>query len=208
MSTERAQYRNPYENRWRWWYPAISDWMIRNPSGKILDCAAELKKHANTISMIITTDMFKEFHAQRQREWQQVHDFGIKQKLTAVAENSLDIMLEQMNKQKDKVPMKMAVEFATSALDRLGYLPSSQGPAVQVNIDSRQQNNTVVLQGVSATELEEARMAMRHAEEMRRGQSMVQVPGPQENEADLLADLVVEAEPGGLVTTVEEETPE
>src|SRR5678815_4847907 len=39
---------NPYEGRWRWWYSAISDWMLRNPGGTMADCAAELGRGAST----------------------------------------------------------------------------------------------------------------------------------------------------------------
>jgi hypothetical protein len=221
MATEAAYSSNPYENRWRWWYTAISDWMIRNPGKHMKDCAAELQKHPNTISMITNTDMFREYHSQRQAEWRERHDFGLRQKLTMVADKSLDILLDQLDKKQDQIPIGMVKSTVTDALDRLGYLPSAQsGPAVNVNIDNSQKAVTVQ---VSANDLAEARMAMRQAEESRRGSSL----GPpanslpthmQQQAPDLLEELGnpaadaaaesprVEAEPDqGLVIPVEEE---
>lgn len=177
MSDYAPQYRhggsgrsspNPYENRWRPWYPAVSDWIVRNPSGTQKQMAAELGKSVHTISAIMQTDIFKEFHAQRMAEWRQRHDDAVRHRLLSIADQSLDILAEQMEKKRDQIPMAMVQEVAMSALDRLGYSP--QSAAVQVNVDNR--NQSVVIQGVSATELEEARMAMRLAEAANRGSSL------------------------------------
>lgn len=159
--------RNPYEARWRWWYSSIADIMIRDPSTKIQDIAAELAKSPNTISMIVNTDLFQEYLSRRKEQWRKEHDFAILSKVTRVAELSLDSVAEQFIKKKDQVPLGMAVEAMTSALDRLGYGPK-QTPtvAVQVN-DNSSRVQTVVVQGVGASALEEARAALRLAESKR-----------------------------------------
>jgi hypothetical protein len=110
--------------------------------------------------------MFREFHAQRRNQWRENHDFTIVSKITQVASKSLDLILDKMEKQADKIPMQLVTEIATASLDRLGYAP--QGPGigvpVQVNIDNRQQTVAVP---VTAAALEEARDALRAAERKR-----------------------------------------
>lgn len=151
---------NPYQGRWRWWYPGIADWMIRNPDGTLQDCATYLKRSYSTISLITRTDMFQEYLAQRRAQWQQEHDFSIVSKLTKVAEKSLDLLFEKMEKQADKIPMKLVTETATSALDRLGYAPKT-GAAVNVNVNTGVQQ---VMMPISEAALLEAREAIRAAE--------------------------------------------
>jgi uncharacterized protein len=153
--------KNPYQGRWRWWYPGIADWIIRNPEGKLQDCALELQKAYTTIAFIVRTDLFQEYLAQRRQQWQKDHDFTIVAKVTRVAERSLDLLLDKMEKQADKIPMQLVTEVATSALDRLGYGPKTSGAAVNVNVNNGQQ---VVMMPISAAALEEARDAIREAE--------------------------------------------
>lgn len=164
---QRRTQRNPYEGRWNWWYSAIADIMIRSPTTSIVEIAKELDKATNTISMIINTDLFKDYLARRKDQWRQDHDFKVLSKLTEVAELSLDSVAEQFRKKKDQVPLAIAVETMTSTLDRLGYGVKTQ-PQVAVNVNQNDnRTQTVVVQGVSATALEEARAALRLAESKR-----------------------------------------
>jgi hypothetical protein len=163
---QMSRQRNPYEGRWNWWYSSIADIMIRDPSIKMVDIALELNKAANTISMIVNTDMFQEYLARRKEAWRKEHDFTILSKVTRVAELSLDSVAEQLAKKKDQVPLPVAVEAMNSALDRLGYSPKTS-PTVSVQVDNSSRSQTVVVQGVSASALEEARAALRVAESKR-----------------------------------------
>lgn len=177
---------NPYEKRWRWWYSAIADWMIRNPGGSMQDCARDLDRGYNTILMITNTDMFRDYLNTRKAEWRAAHDFGIVDKLTRVAEGSLDLILDNMKKKGDQIPMKMLNEIATGTLDRLGYAPAST-PAVQVNVDQRDQRKQVlVTTPVSPAALEEARDALRLAEQRRAALTIDLEPSPRgvEKEAE------------------------
>jgi hypothetical protein len=179
--------KNPFEGRWRWWYSAIADWMIRNPGGKISDCAIELKKGSNTISAIINTDMFQTYYVRRREEWQREHDYILRQKLTGVAISALDSVQENFTKKGDQVPMKLAAEIVTSSLDRLGFAPKN-GPSVAV--DLRTQNNVVQLNSsVTPQILEEARMALRMVEQSR-------IIGPGATEVQQLSSAIeAEVEP-------------
>jgi len=159
--------KNPYEGRWRWWYEGIADWMIAHPGGRLQDCARDLNKNSSTISMIINSDVFRDYLAKRRAEWRERHDFALTSKTTKVAEAALDCLLVQLEKKKDQVPINTISEIATSALDRLGYSPQkTQAPSVQVNV---QQNNDakVIHAAVSPEALQEAREALRIAERNR-----------------------------------------
>lgn len=186
---------NPYEGRWRWWYSSIADWMIRNPGGHLKDCAAELRKSENTIYYITSTDLFKDYFAQRRAEWQKDHDFTIRSRLTDVAEKALDAISEKLDKQRDKVELPLLTELLTSSLDRLGFAPAT-GPMVQVN-QYNQDNSQKVVQlpgSVTATALDEARMALRAAQSQRLSPSPQSVLGAGKG-AEPPLTLELEAEP-------------
>lgn len=167
---QMAKQQNPYQGRWNWWYGAIADVMIEEPGLKVEEIAARLNKHAKTISLIMRTDLFQEFLAQRRAEYRAGHDFALQHGLTKVAKLALEAAAEHLEKKKDQVPLATSIEAMNSALDRLGYAPKT-GPqvAVQVNNDNSSRTQTVLVEGVSASALEEARAALRLAE-TRRGQ--------------------------------------
>lgn len=146
----------------RWWYPAIADWMLRNPGGSMVQCAKDLDRSEGGLRMITSSDMFKEYLAQRRQEWQQAHDHSILDRVNRVAVKSLDLILDKMEKQGDKIPMQLTKDVAFSALDRLGYAPQS-GP--QVTVNTGEQKNVFV--AVTPDALEEARTALRMAEQRR-----------------------------------------
>lgn len=156
--------KNPYQDRWRPWYSSIADWMMRNPAGTAEQCAREIGRAVNTVRYIMATDMFRDYFARRREEWQRSHDWAILSKTTQVAERALDLMSEKLEKQGDKIPMNLVTEVAVSALDRLGYAPKST-PSVQVNVN--EDNRKVVMVPISTGALEEARDAIRQAEQAR-----------------------------------------
>lgn len=148
--------------RWMFYYPAIADWMLDHPGGRLSDCAAHMNRTPQTISHIINSDMFQEYFRKRREQWTKDHDHAIVGKTTQVAEAALDLMLEKLEKQGDKIPMQLVTEVATSTLDRLGYGPK-KGPEVQVNVDNSDKRQ-VVINSVTIEALAEAREALRIAE--------------------------------------------
>lgn len=156
---------NPANNRFRWWYPAIADWMLRNPGKPLMECAKELGKHANTIYMITSADMFKTYFAERQKDWVTRHDAALREKTMRVAEGALDALAVAVEKKKDQIPVATLTTIATSALDRLGYSPNKAAPAIgAVNV---QQNSGPTFVTVDASALLEAQAAIRAAEKRR-----------------------------------------
>jgi hypothetical protein len=137
--------------------------MLQNPGGSLKDCATALGKHHQTIVLIARTDMFKEYFQRRREEWTKMHDFALVAKTTKVAERALDLMADKLEKQGDKIPMNLLNEVATGTLDRLGYAPT-KAPASVVNVNT---DNRVVMVPIDAGALQEARDAIRAAEQRR-----------------------------------------
>lgn len=157
--------KNPYENRWRWWYPAIADAMLRNPDYSQEKIARELGKTPVTISMIVNTDLFRDYFAQRRKDWERTHDASLVQKTMKVASSALDILAESMEKKRDSIPIGQLTQIATSALDRLGYSPNKPAaPAGGLTVNAQ---NAQLVMPVSADQLREAQDAIRLAQSRR-----------------------------------------
>lgn len=193
----------PYPAKsFKWWYVAIADWMLSNPDAPLYECANALKKAPNTIYMIAKSDLFRAYLAQRRSDFEKHHDGVLRQKLTAVAESSLDILLSTLEKKRDHVPIGQLTDVAMGTLDRLGYSPNKTAAAsVQVNVQQ--------VAAVSPAALEEARAALRRAEEKRRDTPLLDIlPAPpvalSRSEAEL-PPLELEAEDDDAPLTVSSE---
>lgn len=158
---------NPQEGRWKWWYSAISDWMLRNPDGTLASCAAELQRNRHTIYSITSSDTFKRYHQLRKAEYQARHDDILHNKLHELASTSIDQLTAIVKKRGDQVPMQVLAPIAMGALDRLGFNPQQkQAPAPATAVNLTVDNRTVQLPGsVTQQDLEEARMALRTVEQ-------------------------------------------
>jgi len=85
-------------------------------------------------------------------------------KLLGVAADGLDALQAILKKRGDQVPMQVLAPMVEGVLDRLGFAPKSS-PAVVIDASTNNDNRIVNLPPtVSATTLEEARMAMRQVE--------------------------------------------
>lgn len=190
--------KNPFENRWRWWYPAIADWMIANPGKPMTECAKDLGRGYNTIIMITNTDLFRDFLAKRRGDWEKRHDFALREKTTKVAESALDILADVIDKKRDSIPLAKLAEVGFGALDRLGYSPQKAAPSTQVNVSAP--NGQVNVLSVSTDALQEAQQAIRlaQARNAQRASLTSQAVEPQnvnalgepaEHDLDLLIDI-------------------
>ena len=153
------------EGRWRWWYSSIADLMILEPNLTQQEIAVRLDKTPATIYAITGTDLFRSYLDQRKRDLRAQTESVLTQKMTKVAEASLDLVLDKLEKKRDQVPLDTLQELSVSMLDRLGYSPKPAGPTVQINAPTTTNNQTVV--AVSADALSEARAALRLAEARR-----------------------------------------
>ncbi len=145
----------------RWWYEALADFMLANPTALQNDIAAHFGRTASTISIVINTDAFKAYFRQRRAAFQSDLSEGVKQKLMNVADVSLDMMLEKLEKKKDSIPLDMLLKTNESVLKALGYGQTGGGSAVQVNVNT---NAATVAPAVTLADLEAARVAFRNSQ--------------------------------------------
>lgn len=176
-------YSNPYEGRWRWWYTAIAEWMLDHPDGTLQDCARDIGRGYNTVCMIASTDLFKAHLAMRRKDYQARRDTAVISKLTAVANRSLDIIGEVLDKKRDQVPLKQLESLATSALDRLGFAPQPVQTTINNTIVNSQSRPSVTLE-----ELESARRAYRSIQEQNRSVEIEHEPAPQPQKKEVAYD--------------------
>lgn len=160
--------------RFNWWYSAIIDWMVANPGRKLGECARHFDKSQAWLSTVINSDMFKAQLAARKESFQQVHDFGLIEKQTEVANLGFDILIDAMKKKRDAIPIDTLVKISDTAMQRLGYgvKPPAGIPSVQVNLGMNQQ----VHAPVTAEALEAARNRVREVEQ----QKLLGLPQPQQ----------------------------
>jgi hypothetical protein len=192
------QYRNStlqhngsaYNGRWMWWYSAIADELIANPDLSVAEIAKKLNRHPNTIGQIMKSDMFVEYYSRRKQAFHALHDHRIRSRMTDVATEGLDAILTTLKQKKDQIPLRQLESITTSVLDRLGYGTQTAAPSVVVNqtVDNRQQS-VVLPSGVTASDLEEARMALRQAEARRAGSATLSHPAVIDATSLPLADL-------------------
>jgi len=119
------------------WYDGIIDDILANPGTTVKDTAARLGRHPNTISAIMSSDVFRSRWEQRRQQFSMALDLHLSQKLATVAEKALDHTIEVLDKKRDSVPLPILKDLALGSLDRLGYGPKQQPQAaVQVNVNS------------------------------------------------------------------------
>lgn len=147
-----------FQGRWRWWYAAICDYRITHPGCTHAEIAAHINRHADTVSNIVNTDLYREYEAQRMQRFRDEHDDELRLRLTGVATKALDVLTIQLEKKRDQIPLEIIKDIAVESLDRLGFAPQ-RGPSVVVH------NQQVALpNAVSPAALEEARSALRAVE--------------------------------------------
>lgn len=164
--------------RWRWWYSMIADYRISHPGCTHKEIASHLGKHESTVGAIVNTDMYREYEAQRKAAFRAEAEDRVRGKLLSLTDQVLDSMTEIYKKKQDQVPLEVSREILNTGLEGLGFGPKPQ-PGVIIN---NQQVN--IPSNVSASVLEEARMALRSVEQQRlapRPAIELEVEPPQES---------------------------
>lgn len=148
--------------KWRLWNDAIIDDMFANPGTTVKATAERLGRSPVTVGYIINSDLFKARYAQRRDQFNEDLDQRLVGKLAKVAELSLDLTMEQLEKKRTAVPLPLLNDIMSKSLDRLGYGPkTAPATAVQVNVNN---SSPTVAVPVSAAALEEARASLRQVE--------------------------------------------
>lgn len=137
-----------------WWHEQLVDWMLLNPDKRLKDAAVVFGVTEQYIYMLKNSDTFKEYWARRRATREGKLDDGapqllgsLQEKLSTLAEMSLDQMLEQIELNSpanraghSNIAHDELRDTAEMALKRLGYgAPAvANGPAQpgtpQVNV--------------------------------------------------------------------------
>lgn len=146
----------------RWWYESLVDFILVHPTATHQEMADHFKKSLGTIEIVVHTDAFKSYYAQRRAEYNEHHNHAIQSKITNVAEKSMELMLDSLEKKKDTIPLELLTRINESALRSLGY-GEKAGPQVVVNNNNNSSPQLVPV-AVSVQDLEEARAALRRSQ--------------------------------------------
>jgi len=157
--TPRHEYRKT-TRKMRWWYESLADFMVANPRATQNEIAQHFGRGVSTISTIVNTDAFKAYFRQRRDQHVAILDASVRDKLLNVADKSLELMLEHMEKKRDTIPLEVLQRATESTLKSLGYGASAPTPATVVNVN----HNAVIPVAVSVNDLEAAREALRRSQ--------------------------------------------
>lgn len=115
------------------WYDDIIDDMLANPGTSLKETAQRLGRSPSTVYTIASSDLFNARWAQRRQAHEEELSRRMVAKLTRTADLALDITIEAIEKKRDAIPLPVLTEITKTALDRLGYSPEANKPAVVVN---------------------------------------------------------------------------
>lgn len=184
----------PQKNHW--WYEAIIDWMIANPQGTLMECAAALQVHKQTITLIQASDVFQERYAEaRQRLREKTHE-RIMERLGTIATKGLEIIEKRLDGEKvvPKSSLQTISDVTQKSLSALGYGQQKGGGVTIIN-----QNQQVEV-GASKQAVEEARKQIRRQQDGRRRLEIdvdvldVQEVEGEKGQLDLFGQMVTERE--------------
>lgn len=145
----------------RWWYESLADYMLAHPTASHVEMGAHFKRTTATIGMVINSDAFRAYFRQRRDQHAEILDTKVRAKMFNVADKSMDLILENLDKKRDTIPLELLQRVNESALKTLGYgVDRNPQTVVQVNNTPTQ----LVPVAVSIEDLERARAALRRSQ--------------------------------------------
>lgn len=145
----------------RWWYESLVDFMLLHPTSTHQELADHFRKNKSSIEMILGTDSFKAYFRKRRSDYEEHHNHAIHSKILGVADKSMELMLESLDKKRDTIPLELLTRINESALKSLGY-GEQKGPQTVVQVNNPAP--TLVPVAVSIEDLEAARAALRRSQ--------------------------------------------
>jgi hypothetical protein len=142
----------------RWWHEWIIDDMLLYPRDSIEVRAKRLKYSREYLNLCMHSDMFKALYEERRAAYSARLHAGIADKTAKAADLALDLVIESLDKKRDKIPFAELTEFTDRTLERLGY-GASNGSSVNVQV------NTAPT--VTKEQLADARRDLRAVEDQR-----------------------------------------
>lgn len=105
-------------------HQAIVDWLLTNPEVKNLNVLCQQMNVTRAwLSVVMNSDVFKDYYAKRRAAWEaNMHD-EIGQKLLRLASQTIDKMAEIVAD--DETDPRLVHEACSKTLDRLGFAPKA-----------------------------------------------------------------------------------
>jgi hypothetical protein len=122
-------------------HQAIADWLIANPDRSQGECAQAFGITQAWLSVIVNSDIFREYLQQRLNEVSTPVMFTLREKLMGVAHRAVEKLGAAVDNSQDP---EFILEAADKTLHRLGYAPT-RGPAAAPTTVTNQQNNIYVV---------------------------------------------------------------
>jgi hypothetical protein len=146
------------------WHERIVDFMIANPSAKIVDIAKAFDVTPIWVGMLLKTDAFREYYDHRMQEFQGLINQRIVTKLHGIAAVALDQLHDKVTDEMNPLSFGQVKEAAELSLKALGYT-AQPGPAVVSTVvnNTKVEHNTYVAVSKSAVEAARAKMKERLA---------------------------------------------
>lgn len=148
----------------RWWYESLADYMVANPHATQNEIAAHFGRAPTTISTIINADSFIAYFRQRRDKQAEFIDAGVRSKMLNIADKSMDLILNNLDKKRDTIPLELLQRVNENALKNLGYGAAAPGPSTVVNVGQGGGQLQLVPVPVSIQDLEAARAALRRSQ--------------------------------------------
>ena len=130
------------------WYHAFSDALIANPGIRQRDLAIQFGVSEAWLSLVKSSDSFREFHGQRRELISERINSTMGEKLGALGEIAVDEITERIERDRDNLELEELQGVAKLALGALGF--GNRAPVVQVNNRVDNSRNTVTVVDMEA----------------------------------------------------------
>jgi hypothetical protein len=122
-------------------HQAIADWLIANPDRSQGECAAAFGITQAWLSVVVNSDIFRDYLQTRLNEVSTPVMFTLREKLMGVAHRAVEKLGSAVDASSDP---EFLLAAADKTLHRLGYAPT-RGPEPAVQNVANQQNNFYVV---------------------------------------------------------------
>ena len=151
---DQEEPRGGARKKFRFWYDSIIDLLLGEPEINQNEIAKRLGRAASTISIVMSTDLFKARYEQRRSEQNKALNEALNTRLAKTTIRALDLMQEKLDTRQVMIPLLELSEMADKNLNRLGFGQKQSGPSVVI------QNNAQVIAPVSAEQLAASRQKL------------------------------------------------
>lgn len=122
------------------WHHDLIDWWIANSRASGRAAAAHFDVSPLWISIVKHSPIFQEESRRRRERLSRAVEDQLRERATALAEESLDVMQERLERDRETVPLRQVAQVTKTAAQLLGLVGRGavlqpQGQVVQLSVD-------------------------------------------------------------------------